>query len=104
MDKRTTEKFFSLIQKLFSYMETKGDAYCRKYTLEQISLEIFSFQDTRFMEFCYGYASEFGANSVVAKKIFKMNYLILKIFIFLNKDIINLFKHYMILLKNMLLF
>lgn len=69
MDKRTTEKFFSLIQKLFSYMETKGDAYCRKYTLEQISLEIFSFQDTRFMEFCYGYASEFRiANSVVAKK------------------------------------
>ena len=38
-------------------------------TLEQICLEVVSYDDTRFMEFCYGYASEFRiANAVVAKK------------------------------------
>ena len=38
-------------------------------TLEQICLEVVSYDDTRFMELCYGYASEFRiANAVVAKK------------------------------------
>ena len=50
-------------------MENKGDAYCRKYTLEQICLEVLSFKETRFIEFCYGYAAEFRiANALIARK------------------------------------
>jgi len=65
----TTDKFIKLIKKVFDYIDKKGDDYCRKMTLEQICLEVVSYDDTRFMEFCYGYASEFRiANAVVAKK------------------------------------
>ena len=65
----TTEKFLKLLKKVFDYIEKKGEDYCRKMTLEQICLEVVSYDDTRFMEFCYGYASEFRiANAVVAKK------------------------------------
>ena len=65
----TTDKFLKLLKKVFDYIEKKGDDYCRKMTLEQICLEVVSYDDTRFMEFCYGYASEFRiANAVVAKK------------------------------------
>tara|TARA_A100001011_G_C14299265_1_gene839990 strand:+ start:875 stop:2203 length:1329 start_codon:yes stop_codon:yes gene_type:complete len=69
LDKRSTNRYFLLLDKLFKYMKSKGDSYCRKFTLEQIALEILSFEDVRFIEFCYGYANEFRlANSVVAKK------------------------------------
>ena len=69
MGRESVNKFFKLIKKLFDYMKTKGNSYCRKFTLEQIALEILSFEDVRFIEFCYGYAAEFRiANSVVAKK------------------------------------
>lgn len=69
LNKKSTDKFFFLIKKVFSYMESKGNQYCSKHTLEQICLQILSFKDVRFIEFCYGYASEFRiANSVVAKK------------------------------------
>tara|TARA_B110000259_G_scaffold188119_1_gene245063 strand:+ start:1093 stop:2379 length:1287 start_codon:yes stop_codon:yes gene_type:complete len=65
----TTDKFIKLLKKVFDYIDKKGDDYCRKMTLEQICLEVVSYDDTRFMEFCYGYASEFRiANAVVAKK------------------------------------
>lgn len=65
----TTDKFLKLLKKVFDYIEKKGEDYCRKMTLEQICLEVVSYDDTRFMEFCYGYASEFRiANAVVAKK------------------------------------
>ncbi len=65
----TTEKFIELLKKVFNYIDKKGDDYCRKMSLEQICLEVVSYDDTRFMEFCYGYASEFRiANAVVAKK------------------------------------
>lgn len=68
----TTDKFLKLLKKVFDYIEKKGDDYCRKMTLEQICLEVVSYDDTRFMEFCYGYASEFRiANAVVAKKNIK---------------------------------
>ena len=54
---------------MFDYIENKGDSYCRKLTLEQIALEVLTFDEVRFIEFCYGYASEFRiANSIVAKK------------------------------------
>lgn len=50
-------------------MSLKGDKYCRDFTLEQICLQILSLEDTRFIEFCYGYSSEFRiCNSVVARK------------------------------------
>ena len=63
------KKYFELIKKLFKYMNEKGNSYCNKYTLEQICLELFSFKDVRFIEFCYGYAAEFRvANSLVGKK------------------------------------
>ena len=69
LDKRSTNRYFLLLDKLFKYMESKGDNYCRKFTLEQIALEILSFEDIRFIEFCYGYANEFRlANAVVAKE------------------------------------
>lgn len=69
LDTSSVNKFFKLIKKLFDYMEKKGDNYCRKFTLEQIALEILTFEEIRFLEFCYGYAAEFRlANSVVAKK------------------------------------
>tara|TARA_B110000261_G_C13069279_1_gene351467 strand:- start:698 stop:1984 length:1287 start_codon:yes stop_codon:yes gene_type:complete len=65
----TTDKFIKLLKKVFDYIDKKGDSYSRKMTLEQICLEVVSYDDTRFMEFCYGYASEFRiANAVVAKK------------------------------------
>ena len=32
-------------------MDNKGDEYCRKYTLEQICLEVLTFKETRFIEF-----------------------------------------------------
>ncbi len=69
LDQKSTNKYFLLLDKLFKYMDKKGKTYCRKFTLEQIALEILSFEDIRFIEFCYGYANEFRlANSVVAKQ------------------------------------
>ncbi len=69
MDKRYVNKFFKLIIKVFKFMDKKGKAYCRKFTLEQIALKILSLDDVRFIEFCYGYAAEFRiANSIVARK------------------------------------
>ena len=63
-------KFKQLLKKVFDYIDKKGKSYCRKYTFEQICLEVLSFKETRFLEHCYGYSSEFrGANSVVAKNI-----------------------------------
>lgn len=69
LDRVSINRYFILLDKLFKHMEKKGDSYCRKFTLEQIALEILSFEDIRFIEFCYGYANEFRlANAVVAKK------------------------------------
>ena len=69
LGKKYTKKYFSLLKKLFAYMDKKKEVYCRKLTLEQIALEILSFEDVRFIEFCYGYAAEFRvANAVVARK------------------------------------
>lgn len=69
MNQKSTDKYFSLLRKVFKHMDNKGDEYCRKYTLEQICLEVLTFKETRFIEFCYGYAAEFRiANAVVAKK------------------------------------
>ena len=95
LDKRSTNRYFLLLDKLFKYMESKGDNYCRKFTLEQIALEILSFEDIRFIEFCYGYANEFRlANAVVAKKILKTNYSIQKIFLYSKKAIL-IFPNYL---------
>ena len=102
LDKRSTNRYFLLLDKLFKYMESKGDNYCRKFTLEQIALEILSFEDIRFIEFCYGYANEFRlANAVVAKKILKTNYSIQKIFLYSKKVILIFPKLFIILLKKM---
>lgn len=69
LQKETTEKYMTLLKKVFAFMGTKTDDYCRKYTLEQICLQVLSFDETRFIEFCYGYASEFRVgNSVVTRK------------------------------------
>ena len=69
LQKETTEKYMTLLKKVFAFMDTKTDDYCRKYTLEQMCLQVLSFDETRFIEFCYGYASEFRVgNSVVTRK------------------------------------
>ena len=69
LSQKYVDKYFKLIKKIFKYMDKKGLAYCRKYTLEQIALELIDFEDVRFIEFCYGYAAEFRvSNSVVARK------------------------------------
>ena len=82
-------KFKQLLKKVFDYIDKKGKSYCRKYTFEQICLEVLSFKETRFLEHCYGYSSEFrGANSVVAKKILKMKYSIQIISTFSRKVIV----------------
>ena len=69
LGKESVNRFFILIKKVFDYIDKKGDNYCRKLTLEQIALEVLTFNEVRFIEFCYGYSAEFRiANSVVAKK------------------------------------
>ena len=69
LSKKYVHMYFKLVKKLFNYMDKKGKVYCRNYTLEQIALEFMTFKDIRFVEFCYGYSSEFRvANSVVARK------------------------------------
>lgn len=79
LGKATTEKFLGLMKKVFDYMEKMGNTHCRKFTLEQMCLQVLTFEETRLLEFCYGYSSEFRiANSVVAKKnieneLFKSN-------------------------------
>ena len=66
---KNTYNFLKIIKNVFRYMSLKGDKYCRDFTLEQICLQILSLEDTRFIEFCYGYSSEFRiCNSVVARK------------------------------------
>ena len=69
LGKSTTEKFLKLIKQVFAYMDKMGDNHCRKFTFEQICLQVLTYDETRFLEFCYGYSSEFRiANAVVAKK------------------------------------
>ena len=69
LSRKYVDKYFNLIKKIFNYMDKKGQVYCRKFTLEQIALEVISFKDIRFVEFCYGYVGEIrGANSVVSRK------------------------------------
>jgi protoporphyrinogen oxidase len=69
LTKKNVNKYFALLKKIFSYMDKKGTVYCRKFTLEQIALELIDFKDVRFIEFCYGYAAEFRvANSIVSRK------------------------------------
>ena len=66
---KTMEKYYKLIKKVFSYMNTKSDSYCRQFTFEQICLHILTFKETRFIEYCYGYSGEFRiGNSVVSRK------------------------------------
>jgi len=65
----TTNKYFKLVRKVFNYMDNLNDSYCRQFTFEQICLKVLTFDETRFIEFCYGYAGEFRvANAVVSKK------------------------------------
>ena len=65
----TTDKYYNLIKKVFKHMDSLEENYCRTLTFEQICLEVLTFDETRFIEFCYGYAAEFRiANSVVARK------------------------------------
>lgn len=69
LSQKYVDKYFKLLKTIFNYMDKKGNAYCRKFTLEQIALEILTFEDIRFIEFCYGYAAEFRvSNSVVGRK------------------------------------
>ena len=66
---KTTDKYFRLIKKVFNHMDKLDDNYCRKLTLEQMCMEVLTFDETRFLEFCYGYAAEFRVcNALVAKK------------------------------------
>ena len=67
--KSENKRYIALLKKVFAFMDKKKETYCRQYTLEQICIQVVGFQDTRFLEFCYGYAGEFRvANSVVARK------------------------------------
>lgn len=62
-------KFYTLMKKVLNYIDTKPKSYCRKFTFEQICLQVISFEETRFLEFCYGYSGEFRvANALTAKK------------------------------------
>ena len=64
-------------------------------TLEQICLEVISYDETRFLEFCYGYSSEFRlANSIVAKKNIENE-------LFNSKEMYVFKKGYIKLLENM---
>tara|TARA_B100001093_G_C26773155_1_gene991092 strand:- start:86 stop:1390 length:1305 start_codon:yes stop_codon:yes gene_type:complete len=86
-------KFKNLLKKVFDYIDKKGKSYCRKYTFEQICLEVLSFKETRFLEHCYGYSSEFrGANAVVAKKNIKNELFNTDYFYVFKKGYSNLLK------------
>ena len=77
LGKESANKFFSLIKKLFAYIDSKGKAYCNKLTLEQVALEILPFKDVRFIEFCYGYAAEFRiANANIIFLVFIIDLLV----------------------------
>ena len=66
-------------------MDKMSDDECRKLTFEQVCLQVLTFDETRFIEFCYGYAAEFRiANALIARKnieneLFNDNYLKLSI-------------------------
>lgn len=65
----TTDKYFNLVKKVFKHMNKMSDDECRKLTFEQMCLQVLTFDETRFIEFCYGYAAEFRiANAVIARK------------------------------------
>ena len=69
LSKQENKRYIRLLKKVFAFMNKKPENYCRQYTLEQICIQVIGFQDTRFLEYCYGYAGEFRvANSYVAKK------------------------------------
>ena len=53
----TTDKYFNLVKKVFKYMDKMSDDECRKLTFEQMCLQVLTFDETRFIEFCYGYAA-----------------------------------------------
>ena len=40
-----------LLKKIFRYMDIKGPSYCRKFTLEQIALQIVSLDDIALLNF-----------------------------------------------------
>ena len=68
LSKSQIQRYYSLLKKIFRYMDIKGPSYCRKFTLEQIALQIVSLDDIRFIEFCYGYSDFIRlSNSLVAK-------------------------------------
>ena len=91
----TTDKYLKLLKKVFNYIEQKDEDYCRKMTLEQICLEVISYDETRFLEFCYGYASEFRlANAIVAKENIKNE-------LFNSKEMYIFKEGYIKLLENM---
>lgn len=69
LGKNTMDKYYNLIKKVFSYMDNKSNSYCRKFTFEQICLQVISFEETRFIEYCYGYSGEFRiGNAVISRK------------------------------------
>ena len=64
-----TKRYKTLLGVLFDHMDYMGSTYCNEMTLEQLSMEIMTFEDARFIQFCYGYVAEFQvANANVARK------------------------------------
>ncbi len=108
LDKRSVDKYFKLIKKVFQYIEKKGEKYCNRFTLEQICLECLSFEETRFIEFCYGYAAEFRVtNANIAKKnieneLFNSDkiYFFKKGYSYLIKCLLNSIKQSTTIIKN----
>ena len=68
LSKSHQNKYYSLLKKIFRYMDKKGTSYCNKFTFEQIALQIVSLDDVRFIENCYGYSCEIRlTNSILAR-------------------------------------
>lgn len=69
LPKSENQRYISLLKDVFLFMDTKSHSYCRSYTFEQICIQAIGFQNTRFIEYCYGYAGEFRvASALVARK------------------------------------
>ena len=100
LSKSQQNKYYSLLKKIFRYMDKKGTSYCNKFTLEQIALQIISLDDIRFIEFCLVTLILFVYLILLLPKlIFKMNCLTVKIFLFLKMDIVKFLMLFIILLK-----